>query len=191
MTSLVYNNLLLDKLPTSINGLNIKTNFRNGILFEMLMDDPDLSKEQKIVQALNIFFDSYDTINNAINTLLYFHTCGAESNFNHDKTQSGKSVRAIYSFEHDASYIFAAFLSQYNIDLNVIQYIHWWKFKALFLALNEDHMISKIMSYRAMDLSQIKDKEQRKYYRKLKIKYRLPDTRSTLEKERDFANILG
>jgi hypothetical protein len=189
MISHVYSNLLLDKLPTRINGLDINTNFRNGILFELLMQDSNLSKEEKVTQALKIFFKSYDTVSNAINTLLYFYTCVEETKNN--KVSSGQSVKVIYSFEHDSNYIFSAFLSQYNIDLNAIEYMHWWKFKALFESLNEDHMISKIMSYRAMDLSQIKDKEQRKYYRKLKMKYRLPDTRSDQEKERDFANILG
>jgi len=151
------------------------------------MNDPDLSKEQKLTRAIDLYFDSYDTVSNAINTLLFFYTCGVERKLH----LNGKSVRAIYSFEHDAGYIFSAFLAQYNIDLNVIEYMHWWKFKALFESLNEDHLISKIMSYRSMDLSQIKDKEQRKYYRKLKMAYRLPDNRTDEEKEKDFTNALG
>lgn len=193
MTSLVYSNLLLDKLPTCINGLKIHTNFRNGILFEMLMQDPNLSKEEKTAQAVSIFFDDYDTLNNAINTLMYFYSCGIETISNNAKqSQNNKSdEKNIYSFEHDAGYIFAAFLSQYNIDLNSIEYMHWWKFRALFAGLSENHLFTKIMSYRAMDLSKIKDKEQRKYYRQLKQKYRLPDNRSQDEKNREFANLLG
>ena len=47
-------------------------------------------------------------------------------------------------------------MEQYKIDLNSIKYLHWWKFKALFNNLNENIQFSKIMSYRAMDLSKIK-----------------------------------
>lgn len=186
MISLEYNNLLLDKLPITINGLKINTNFRNSILFELLMQDVSLTKEQKIMQAINIYFEDFDTLNNAIDSMLIFFNCGIENT-----EKEPKNSKAIYSFEHDATHIFSAFLSQYQIDLNSIKYLHWWKFRALFNNLNEDHLFSKIMSYRAMDLSKIKDREQRKYYRELQIKYRLPDNRTRQEKEREFANALG
>lgn len=39
------------------------------------------------------------------------------------------------------------------------------------------------MEYRAVDLSTIKDKEQKAFYRKMKQIYRLPDSRSEEEKE--------
>ena len=38
-----------------------------------------------------------------------------------------------------------------------------------------------------IDLSKIKDKEQKKYYKNLKMKFALPDNRTEEEKERDFA----
>ena len=81
-------------------------------------------------------------------------------------------------------------MEQYKIDLNSIKYLHWWKFKALFNDLNENIQFSKIMSYRAMDLSKIKDKDMKKQYRKLKTLYALPDMRSEEEKESDFADEL-
>ena len=43
------------------------------------------------------------------------------------------------------------------------------------------------MGYRSIDLSKIKDKEQKAYYRKLKRDFALPDNRTEEEKERDFA----
>ena len=81
-------------------------------------------------------------------------------------------------------------MEQYKIDLNSIEYLHWWKFKALFMSLNENILFSKIMGYRAINLSQLKDKTMRKQYKKLKDLYRLPDMRSEEEKEEDFANAL-
>mgnify|MGYP001860472600 CR=1 FL=1 len=81
-------------------------------------------------------------------------------------------------------------MKQYNIDLNEIDYLHWFKFKSLFEGLDDDNRICQIMSYRAIDLSKIKDKEQKKKYKKLKMKYALPDNRTEEEKETDFADAL-
>ena len=65
--------------------------------------------------------------------------------------------------------------------------LHWWKFKALFQGLKEDNKIVQIMGYRGMDLSKIKDKEERKHYKRLKKLYALPDMRTEEQKEADFA----
>ena len=106
-------------------------------------------------------------------------------------TSQGKEIKKetskrIYSYEFDAEYIYSAFMEQYKIDLNK-EHLHWWKFKALFNSLNEEVLFSKIMSYRAIDLSKIKDKDMKKYYKKMKKLYALPDLRSEEEKENDFA----
>lgn len=48
-------NILLDKLPQyTKNGLKIRTDFRESIKFEILMQDNKLSKEEKIACALNL-----------------------------------------------------------------------------------------------------------------------------------------
>ena len=75
-------------------------------------------------------------------------------------------------------------MSQYKIDLYSIDYLHWWKYKALFKGLTEDNEIVKIMGYRSMDLSKIKDKEQKEHYKKLKKMYALPVKVSETEKEK-------
>jgi hypothetical protein len=179
-------NILIDGLPNQIDGISINTDFRVCILFELLMQDCELTDSEKLCLAINLFYsDEVVDYQKALKNIVWFYSCGKESKSN------GKNQKVIYSFEHDSEYIFSAFLSQYNLDLNSIKYLHWWKFRALFNGLNEDHLFNKIMSYRAIDLSKIKDKEQRKYYRDLKIKYRLPDTRSKRDKEREFANALG
>lgn len=53
----------------------------------------------------------------------------------------------------------------------------------MFSGLTDKNKICKIMEYRAVDLSTIKDKEQKAFYRKMKQIYRLPDSRSEEEKE--------
>ena len=77
-------------------------------------------------------------------------------------------------------------MEQYKIDLNNIKYLHWWKFKALFNSLNKNTHFVEIMGYRAMDLSKIKDKEEKKRYKRLQKIYALPDMRTEEQKEADF-----
>lgn len=184
------NNLLLDRLPCEIDGLKINTDFRVSILFDLLITDPDLSKEIKIAQSLVLFYSDQDIVNikQAIDNLLWFYNCGKVQT----RPKSGSNnVKKLYSFEYDSTYIFSAFFTQYKIDLNTIDYLHWWKFKAMFDALNEDNLIMKIMGYRGINLSKIKDKEQQSYYRKMKRLYQLPDPRTDEEKMRDFTESLG
>jgi hypothetical protein len=191
-------NILVDKLPTEYKGLKIDTNFRSFILFELLMQERNISKGEKITLALNLFFhdkilETPEEIKKAIDGILWFYSMGKseekEQKKNDDET-SRKSQKAIYSFEYDANLIYSAFLSQYGVDLNEIGYLHWWKFKSLFEGLNDDNRICEIMGYRAVDLSQIKDDDKRNYYKKLKLKHALPDNRTEEEKEQDFANAL-
>lgn len=170
-------NLLIDLVPQTveIEGVEyvINSDFRHGILFELLMTDEELSDDEKITQALELYYPVLPkNINEAIEKIIWFYTCGKDKVKSKTKG-TGKSTQ-IYSFNHDDDYIYSAFLSQYNIDLQDIEYLHWFKFKAMFKALKEDNEIVKIMGYRSMDLSKIKDKEQREYYRNMQELHRIP-----------------
>ena len=179
-------NIILDKLPNEYEGLKIETNFRSFILFELLMQDKNVDEKNKIILALNLFYkEPPQDIKKAIDGILWFYTRGKTEN--KEKSDEKSTRNNIYSFEYDADLIYSAFLSQYGIDLNEIEYLHWWKFKSLFEGLNEENKICKYMQYRSIDLSKIKDKEEKKKYKKLKQLCALPDERTEEEKEQDFA----
>lgn len=186
----MFYNILLDNVPeTTPNGFKIDTDFRTSIKFELLMQNNEVSQRDKIQLALNLYYydlSEIDDINKAVEDMLWFYQCGKIkkkelANSNNTKSKKGQ----IYSYEFDDDYIYSAFLEQYNIDLNDVD-LHWWKFKAMFTGLKEDTQIVKIMGYRGMDLSKIKDTETKKHYKRLKKAYALPDMRSEEEKERDF-----
>lgn len=184
-------NILLDKLPQyTKNGLKLRTNFRESIKFELLMQDNKIDEKSKIELALNLYY--YDLskitdIEQAVNDMIWFYACGKqEINVDKNKETVNNNNKQIYSYEFDDNYIYSAFLEQYHIDLNSIKYLHWWKFKALMNSLNENIQFSKIMSYRAIDLSKIKDKDIKANYKKLKKQYALPDMRTKEQKEADF-----
>lgn len=179
-------NILIDLLPTIVNINNVEyeinSDFRTSILFELLMQDNSIGKEDKIITALELYYPVIpENINEAIEQILWFYRCGKEITSSKGNGK-GKSITQIYSFEHDDDYIYAAFMDQYNIDLQDIEYLHWWKFKAMFKSLKEGNEIVKIMGYRSMDLSKIKDKEEKAYYKKMQELYKLPISKDEKEK---------
>ena len=177
-------NILLDKLPEiTPNGFKIKTDFRQAIKFELLMQDRNINDEEKFILALNLFYEEVIDVNKQLDDMIWFYLKGKK--IEELKTSKESNNQQIYSFEYDADYIFSAFLETYNIDLNVVL-MHWWKFKAMFEGLNEKTKLVEIMGYRAIDLSKIKDKEEKKRYKNLKKIYQLPDMRTAEEKEADF-----
>lgn len=182
-------NILVDKLPKDYEGLKIETNFRSFILFELLMQDRNVKNEDKIFLALRLFYEKPPKdIKKGIDGILWFYSMGeSEKPQKKKKDDEDNKQKRIYSYEHDANLIYSAFWHDYRLDLNEIEYLHWWKFKSLFEGLNEENKICKYMEYRAVDLSKIKDKDERKKYKKLKKMCVLPDERTEKEKENDFA----
>ncbi|BDR67201.1 hypothetical protein K144312032_14290 [Clostridium tetani] len=187
-------NMIIDLVPTTIEiedvEYKINSDFRTSILFELLMQDNELSEEDKIIQALQLYYPVIPpNINEAVDKMLWFYRCGKDI-IPSKGTERGKGVMQIYSFEYDDDYIYSAFLDQYGIDLQDIEYLHWWKFKAMFKALKKDNEIVKIMGYRSMDLSKIKDKEEKNYYRKMQELYKIPINKDEKDKLEEINNIL-
>lgn len=183
-------NLLLDRLPQHTNsGLKLRTDFRESIKFELLMQDTKLDEQTKVTQALKLYYYDVSKIQNlkeAVEDILWFYSCGRKQQKVDENKNEEKNNKQIYSYEFDDEYIYSAFMEQYKIDLNSIKYLHWWKFKALLNSLNENTQFVKIMGYRSIDLSKIKDKDMKSNYKKLKKQYALPDMRTTEQKEADF-----
>ena len=188
-------NLLLDNINEVVKDrirIDFDTNFRIGITFELMMQNPKYSIQAKTYQALKLFYPEMNKIKDtkkAIDDIIWFYSCGRSEEETSQKNRKGKN-KQIYSYEFDNDLIYSAFKNQYNVDLEEIEYLHWWKFRAMFNGLKSDNRIVEIMGYRAMDLSKIKDKEMKKHYKQLQEEHKLPDMRSEEEKEEDFAEAL-
>ncbi len=186
-------NILIDLLPKEVNiegeDYKINSDFRTSILFELLMQDNSISEEDKIIQALELYYSILPKdLNKAIEGILWFYRCGKDEVDNKNKG-TGKSTN-VYSFDYDDDLIYSAFLDQYGIDLQDVDYLHWWKFKAMFKGLKEDNEIVKIMGYRAMDVNKIKDKEQKAHYKKMQDLHKIPINKDEKGKLDEINNIL-
>lgn len=187
-------NLLIDALPKSvvIDGLAylINTDFRIGILFEQLMQDSKVDETQKLDLAISLYFkNNIKNKEEAVKQILWFYRCGKD--MQQSKGAKGNNLEPIYDYEYDSDYIYSAFMEQYNIDLQEIDNLHWWKFKALFKGLNKDTKIVEIMGYRSMAIDSKMPKTQKEYYRKMKRMYKLPSNKTEAEKEQQMADVFA
>lgn len=181
-------NIITDGLPdcVEIDGeiFHINTDFRVWVKIELLFSD-DVPEGYRLPLALALAFDVIpENKEEAAEALLAFYSGGK----NTEKKPSGKKKksrknRRIYSFEYDSEYIYAAFLQAYGIDLADVQ-MHWFKFKALFAALPDECLMSKIMGWRALEITKDMPEASRKRYAELKETYRLPLSQTEEEKIR-------
>jgi hypothetical protein len=186
-------NIIIDALPESlvIKGKKHLVNwgFRTFILIEICIFDTKLSDDERISNALDLFYgdDLPDDPSIAFEKMMWFYRGGKEQKKD-DKKGGASSSKRCYCFEQDAPFIYSAFMTQYNIDLQDISNtdLHWWKFKTLFESLNDELKISKIMAYRATNTNGM-DKGEKKFYNEMKKLYALDvdtnaDTKMALAK---------
>ena len=173
-------NIILDVLPETVEidgaEYRINSDFRISILFELLMQDDEVGKRQKLIQGLKLYYPEIpQNMTEAVDKMIWFYRCGKETGNGGHGSGSGRA-KQIYSFEYDDDYIYAAFLEQYGIDLQDIEELHWWKFRALFRGLSEDTEFVKIMGYRSVKITSEMSKEQREFYKKMLSIHALPIT---------------
>lgn len=185
--------ILTDGLPCTIEvgseKYYVHTDYRVWLRFESIMFDASKNSIQKMTDAVINCIDVKENkmlpgnLQELIEALMLFHGCNEKPKPR--KKNEDEHKAPVFDFEEDAAYVYAAFSSQYGIDLTEIPYLHWFKFNALFRSLDDSNKIMKIISWRDMDLSKIKDNEQRKVYQQLKDTFALKDKRSNEERDAD------
>lgn len=163
---------LTKKLPETVlidgAAVEINTDFRMSIEFELLLQDDTISDEERVGKALYLYYPRIPkNLADAVEQMIWFYTCGQV-----DKRT--KSSKVLYRFDCDSSYIYSAFLSQYRLDLRELPYMHWWKFRSLLQGLSEDNEFIKIIGYRAMEISSKMTSDQKRFYKKMKEQHKIP-----------------
>lgn len=181
--------ILTKKLPdtVTVDGKQyiINTDFRIWIQFSELAFSTQ-SDISALAQIFTLVFEELPpNIRLSVEALINFYSFQKEN----ASALAKKTTKKVFDYSSDAGYIYAAFLQQYGIDLTSVN-MHWWTFKTLFDSISEETHFGKILQYRCIDISQIKDKEMKKFYQKMKQAYALPDSRTEAEKEQDFAESL-
>ncbi len=186
-------NILTSPLPESImvNGefYEINTDFKVWIEIESTFLNNRISDSEKIVRMLKMCYKTLPkSLPDALYAMMSFYLLSPSENNKTNKKQKRKKVKPIYSFDEDAPYIYSAFLSEYGIDLTK-ENLHWWQFISLLKGLSDENKFCKIITWRAIDIDEIKDKSQKKFIRKMKNIYRLKNVKNSYEEE-DVVNAL-
>ncbi len=172
-------NLLYEALPevVTVGGsvYPIYTDFRDWLRFFDLQEETAISQRDKLRLMLAWYKEQPppELAKEAIEALLSFAVRGKQLT----NTSGQKSTDRVLSWSYDAPYIYAAFLSVYRIDLLSIPYLHFHAFMGLLDGLPEDTPLKQRMGYRAVNLSAIKDKNEKKRIRKIKDSIRIPQAK--------------
>ena len=190
--------ILTEQFPNCITSpggekIVIDTDFRVWVDFAQAAEDNEIDSDKAVEIFSRIFLGTIPpNLDELIPAVLEFF---APDFLNDGISQKNSNFdnRRIIDFNIDAGRIYAAFLTQYGIDLSDAN-LHWWAFKALFSALGNDTAMVKVMQYRSMtyaEINRLQDKEQRKFYRKMKRLYTLKSHQTPQDQEQALINAMS
>lgn len=126
----------------------INTDFRICLRIIQAMEDDQLMEHEKLTVLITLLYS--EPPNNtalAIRQGLKFLNLGEDAD-------SGKlRQQQVYSLTKDSTYVYTAFKSTFNIDLNSVENLHYWKFRSLFADLGKDCFFNTLISLRARQRS--------------------------------------
>ena len=160
-------------------AIPIITDFREYIRLLDMLKCGELNAMQKASLLAQYFLCEMEIDKEAISALTEFVTMEVDSGKTSPMEEEGRpdqhgSNKSLFSYETDYPFILSGFLRDYGIDLESIDYLHWWKFRMLFDGLSEDTEIKQRIMYRGINLSDIKDKDERKRISRIQKRIRLP-----------------
>lgn len=158
-------NVLTDKFPTKIKVndkiLRINSDFRNCIKIIQAFEDEELFDEEKyLILIKRLYVDEVEEkdYEEAIIKGIKFLDLGEENK------EGNNNNKRLYSFIKDDNYIYTGIRQSHNIDLNSIDYLHWWNFVYLFLDIGQDCMFNQLIYYRQRKNEGKLTKDERKVY---------------------------
>jgi len=187
-------NLLVEELPIAveIDGREypIYTDFRHCLLAIIAFEDTTLTNfERRAILLANLYPKlPHDTVQ-AIQMAVKFLDGGKSS----DSGEEGGSGPRVYSFSKDSDLIFSAFMQTHNIDLVDTEYLHWWKFLALFSDLGSETAFCNLVALRKRVKTGKASKEERQAAHEMGDRFDVPEldmrTLEEREKEAEFLNL--
>ena len=186
-------NILTQSLPTAVligdTEYQINSDFRDCLNVILAFEDPELTGFEKQMILLDILYpEQPDDLQAAFAQGVKFMNGGKDV----DEEEGGGP--RLYSFEKDASLIFAAFRQTHGIDLETAQ-LHWWKFLALFMDLGADTTFCNLVGLRKRVKTGKATKEERQVVEEMGDMFIIPEpddrTPEEREQEENFLRMVG
>ena len=186
-------NALLDNFPSVavIDGKEyaLNTDFRVCLKIMIALEDNELTPIEKQIVVLELLYaERPQNVKRAIELAMLFLNYGEEIT-----EENASNSERVYSFEKDSKYIVTAFQQTYSIDLDKVDYMHWWKFSYLFLDLKEDCFFTRLIDLRNRKNKGKLTKEEKEYCYKIKDIIDLPriETVEEIRAKNRFMELLG
>ena len=182
-------NILTDSLPDAVmvDGVvyPVNTSFKVCLRIMAACEDNELTNGEKATVMLRLLYGENIPANTeeALRMASKFLD-GGDQERGKGKAEAANEGR-LYSFVHDASYIFSAFKQSHDIDLEQEEQLHWWKFLTLFFDLNPDCFFHRLINLRRNLYRGKLTKEERELYLSIKHIVDLPVSSSEADREED------
>lgn len=173
-------NFFYEAFPDSVcihgEEIPIITDFREYVRLLDMLRCEELNAMQKTALLAQYFLDEIEIDKEAISALTAFVVMDLDSDEDSEEDEPDQhgTSKNLFSYEIDYPFILSGFLRDYGIDLEAVDYLHWWKFRMLFDGLSEDTEIKQRIMYRGINLSDIKDKDERKRISRIQKRIQLP-----------------
>lgn len=175
----------------------INTDYKYALICFKIIDDPLISDIERAIAVVSVLFGREDKDGNvigipdnldvALQKASFFLSCGKETN-------NIKDVKKDMDFDYDKEFIYASFISDYKIDLE-IENMHFWKFCSLISGLTEDSILNRVRDLRNTNLSDYKDSKTRSKLQEAMERVALPSEydydKEDMEAINEFNKILG
>lgn len=151
MIGLLPKSLVIDDVEYDIDS-----DYRTALLIMQMYNDRALSALNAQMTMLNILFTTIpegesepvtiipENISEAIKQAMWFLNIGN----NDDDNVDVKSIKRTIDYKQDEQMLFSAVNAVYTKDVRSEKYMHWWTFYGLCQAIDEESLISYIISIR-------------------------------------------
>lgn len=170
-------NIMLDELPNLWEGYPIDPDFRVGVQITQVMEDKDLSDDEKWGSAANLLFTGVRPDPRYYgDAILWFL-----QEWNHDNNKKARDRTRVLDYDIDQWRLYSAFKAQYGIDLNTVN-MHYWQFMGMLTTLNECSF-TRVVDVRLKKIKPSMSKEEKKSLSDAKDIYRLEQPEEELSEQ--------
>jgi len=154
-----------EAFPSSVeiggDAYNINADFRNILRILALLKNREMNELERVAEMCLLFFRDERILKKVLPDMFisafvgFLHPAEPEKDNGYVDDTGGRGDgedgrRFCYDF--DAEEIYAGFLSEYGMDLFEVEFLHWYKFKALLGKLSSESALKKKIELRFMDL---------------------------------------
>ena len=188
-------NILTEQLPTAveIDGAiyEINTDFRICLNIILAFEDLELTNFEKQMVMLELLYKEMpDNLQEACRLAVKFLNCGENQQI---ESGNDDAIGRLYSFEQDAKYIYSAIKQSHGLDLEELDYLHWWKFSYMFLDLKENCFFNRLICLRRQKKLGKMTKEEKELYFRIQDIVDLPEVHTEEDQSKidEFMKLLN